>query len=132
MARSILIVLVAALALPLSAQRVDSVFVALAKRTNRLGKVPKYVITNETVAASSGRISWGMEREETSQADSNATSSGPVPMSDWAYAEAQRERSRVRGERHAQDADRTLASGRDVGERRTEERRRDQRRDLDI
>lgn len=58
MRRTTLGILAFALALPVAAQQADSPLVALAKRTGRLGKMPKaHVITNDDVAASRGRVS---------------------------------------------------------------------------
>ena len=64
---------ITALTLPVFAQ--DSPLVAAAKRSNRLGKKPANVITNETVAASRGRLatsaSSSTETAATEQAAKN-------------------------------------------------------------
>jgi hypothetical protein len=77
MRRAILVAFVLAVALPAVGQLHDSVLVELQKRTGRLGKIPKHVITNEEVAASTGRISvsWGME----DTADNTATATAARP-----------------------------------------------------
>lgn len=92
MRRVIVGAFVLALAVPAVAQVQDSVLVELQKRTGRLGKIPKHVITNEEVASSTGRIatSWGME-EPAADATTKAAASAPVATSSpspWSTADA--------------------------------------------
>ena len=82
MSRIITCGLVVLFALPLAAQEQDSVLVALAKRTGRLGKVPKtHVITNDEVAAIGGHVSWA---ESDSTSANGVSANNPAPAhTEW-------------------------------------------------
>ncbi|HEX9162735.1 MAG TPA: hypothetical protein VF980_13605 [Thermoanaerobaculia bacterium] len=68
---SLIAVAVMTLALPLAAaQQPDSPLVAAAKRSGRMGKTPKHVITNEEVAASRGHLA--------TEASSSAAQTAPT------------------------------------------------------